>query len=176
MVTVRNYSDAPRSVIGPAVEIARRAFHSAGLESLWIVCDPESCDVPLDSQSSGSRLELFVMPTLRTPPPGAADRHPAGYAMADGFSRPRAYAFYDAAESAADRTLRPLCLILGCILIHEAGHLLGLTHAAHGVMRPNLDGIDMDNAVRGWAFSDDERKRLREAVGGLSHLHTSARR
>jgi hypothetical protein len=116
------------------------------------------------------------MPTLHTPLPGADDRHPAGYAMADAFPRPRAYAFYDAAQSAADRTLRPLSLVLGCILIHEAGHLLGLTHAAHGVMRPNLDGIEMDNAVRGWAFSDDERKKLRATLGGPSDLRALARR
>jgi hypothetical protein len=175
-VAVHNYAGVPRSVLATAIEVARRAFYSAGVESRWTLCPSEHCEVTEDSRDAAPRIEVFVMPTLLTPPPGASDRHPAGYAMTGGFPHPRAYAFYDAARSAADRTLRPLSLVLGCIFIHETGHLLGLTHQRHGAMRPNLEGVDMDNAVRGWAFSSEERRKLREAVGCAQKVRAIARR
>jgi len=175
-VAVHNYAGVPRSVLAPAIEIARRAFHSAGVESQWTLCPPGNCELTENLRDSAPFVELFVMPTLITPPPGASDRRPAGYAMAGPFPHPRAYAFYDVARSAADRTLRPLSLVLGCILIHETGHLFGLTHQRHGAMRSNLDGVDMDNAVRGWAFSSEERKVLREAIGRVQAVRTMARR
>ena len=172
-VVVRNYAGAPRSVLAPAVEIARRAFHTAGVESQWTICAPETCGQ--DAPPEGPHLELFVMPALRMRMPGAVPR-PAGYAMVNGFDHPRAYAFVEAAQAAANRTLRPLPLVLGCILMHEAGHLLGLKHQLRGAMRANLDGVDMDNAVRGWAFSSEERKELREAAARLAATRAIARR
>jgi hypothetical protein len=90
--------------------------------------------------------------------------------MPEGFNHPRAYAFWDAANDAADRTQRPLYVVLGCILAHEAGHLLGLTHQQRGVMRANLEAIDMDDATMGRPFSSGEAGKLRAAVGMLPGL------
>jgi len=101
------------------------------------------------------------MPRLR----GAMAGHPAGYAMTGGgFPRPRGYAFYDAVRSVADRTVRPEELVLGCVLVHEAGHLLGLRHERHGAMRPNLEAADMDEVARGRGFTAEEGKQLRAAA------------
>jgi len=159
MVAVFNYAGAPRSVVAPAVEAARMAFLNAGIETEWAVCDSEECTPALSVD--GPYLELLVMPRLRGSMPG----HPAGYAMTGGpYLRPRAYAFYDAVKSAADREVRPMSLVLGCVLVHETAHLLGLQHQSHGVMRANLNGGDMDNLAVGRAFSAEEGKQLRAAV------------
>jgi hypothetical protein len=175
VVIVRNYAHAPRSEMVAAVGIAREALRSAGVESQWAICAPESCEASAPLPESGLKIELFVMPTLQAPPPEGAS-HPAGYAMMGGSASLRGYAFYDAAQSASAGALRPISLVLGCILIHEAGHLLGLSHQAHGVMRANLDGVDMDNAVRGWAFNSKERRELRAAVGRAQAMRAIAHR
>lgn len=169
-VAVFNHAGAPRSVLTAAVSTARMAFLGAGIPSRWVVCDAESCQQDLPA---GSYLELVVIPRLRTPLSARIADHPAGYAMVDAFARPRAYALLDAAKSVADRTLQPLYVVLGCILIHETGHLLGLGHQPGGVMRRNLEAIDMDNATRGRAFNSDEIRELRAALDHSQNLRAS---
>ena len=160
-VAVFNCAGVPHSVLVPAVETARRAFLGARIESRWVLCEAEGCPQQLPA---GSYLELFVMPRLRSPLAGRSDAHPAGYAMPDTFAHPRAYAFYDAARMVAERTVRPLDVVLGCIFVHEAGHLLGLGHQPHGAMRANLDAVDMDSTAMGRAFNLEEGKKLRASV------------
>jgi hypothetical protein len=173
-IAVFNYAGAPRSVIAPAVETARMAFRAAGIETIWTICDPEHC-APAPP-ADGRNLDLLVMPRLRGALPGGSDRaHPAGYAMTGGpFLRPRAYAFYDAVKSVADRTNRPMSLVLGCVLVHETAHLLGLQHRTHGAMRANLDAQDMDDVAVGRAFDAEEGRRLRAAVDGYPTLRAGA--
>lgn len=160
-VAVYNLASVPDSEVRFAVDTAHRAFQAARIQSRWIICGAESCHEQLPS---GAYLELFIMPRLRAPISGSDGTHPAGYAMPEGFARPRAYAFYDAARSVADRTLRPLYLVLGCILIHETGHLLGLRHQPHGAMRANLDAAGMDYTAMGRPFNSQEKDELRAAV------------
>ena len=103
------------------------------------------------------------MPRL-VQPLDAGVSHPAGYAMLGDIPHPRAYASYDAAQQAADGTLRPLYVVLGCIFVHETSHLLGLHHQPRGVMRANLRTNDMDNTTSGRAFTAEEQKQLRAAI------------
>ena len=166
-VDVFNYAEAPHAVIAPAMETARQAFLAAGIHSRWLACTPERCG---DEPPAELRLELYVMPRMLTPI-GAG--HTAGYAMATGILSPRGYAFYDSVQAVSERTLRPASVVLGCILAHEAGHLLGLLHQAHGVMRANLESVGIDEATMGRAFNADEASKLRAAV--LPKLRTSVR-
>lgn len=165
-IAVFNLSSAPQSVVTHAVDTARHAFLSGRVDARWVLCNAAGCESALPD----AHLELFVMPHLRAPlQPGDAahqliDRgvgKPAGYAMPEGFAHPRAYAFFDAATLVSETTVRDLSLVLGCILIHEAGHLLGLTHQSTGIMRPNLQTEDMDAAAMGRAFNPQEAARLR---------------
>jgi len=169
---VFNYAGVPHAILAPALEKARMAFLGVRIGSRWVICDPEGCEGRLPA---GSYLEIFVMPRLRTPLSGPSLDHAAGYAMPSGFARPRAYAFYDAANEVAQRTARPLDLVLGCILIHEAGHLLGLPHGRSGVMRPELEGADMDSAARGRAFSAEEGRELSKMLNGRTTLRAAFR-
>lgn len=169
-MVVFNYSAAPRSVIELAAATARRAFLAARIQSRWIVCE-ESCSQGLPP---GPAMQAFVMPRLRATLPGSTTHHTAGYAVPSGFPHSHAYAFWDAASEAAERTERPIYVVLGCILAHETGHLLGLAHQPHGVMRANLEGIDMDEATRGRAFTWEEAKRLRAMVKQLAGLPSAS--
>lgn len=173
VISVFNYAGAPHSVLAPAEETARMAYRAAGIETAWTICDPENCAPPFSVD--GRYLDLLVMPRLvGRLPGGAAQAHTAGYAMPNGpFLRPRAYAFYDAVKSGADRTVRPMSLVLGCIMIHETAHLLGLHHQARGVMRANLEAEDMDNVTTGRAFNAQEGQRLRATVNGFRTLRAA---
>jgi hypothetical protein len=168
-VAVFNYAGAPHAVLTHAVETARMAYRAVGIETEWTVCDSESC--PQAPSADGHYLELLVMPRLRGSMPG----RPAGYAAIGGpFLRPRAYAFYDAVKSVADRTLRPASLVLGCVLVHETAHLLGLQHQSRGAMRASLDGGDMDSVATGRAFSAEEGQQLRAATDATRWLRAAA--
>jgi Putative peptidase family len=165
-VVVFNYSAAPLCVVRAASATARGVFRAAGIQSRWIVCE-EICGQALPP---GPILEAFLMPDIKTPLSGDTFRPTAGYAMPTGYPRPRAYAFWNPAKDVSDRTLRPVDVVLGCILAHEAGHLLGLHHQPHGVMRASLDGMDMDQTMMGRGFNSEEALKLRAIVKQLGSL------
>jgi hypothetical protein len=173
---VYNYAGASKPVVTQAVEAARRAFLAAGVDSQWRVCQPEGCVQPPPAE--GLYLQLFLMPRMRAAVSDVVAGHPAGFAIVDVFSpRPRGYAFYDAVNEVADRTTRPLYAVLACVLAHESGHLLGLEHQPHGVMRPGLEPYEMDRVLSGRAFTVKEQKLLRAALsGGNNRLLASSQR
>ena len=162
---VYNYAGASEPVITQAVEAAHRAFLAAGVNSQWRICRPEGC--VQSPPAEGLYLQLFLMPRMRVAVSDVIAGHPAGFAIVDVLSnRPRGYAFYDAVHEVSDRTYRPLYAVLACVLVHESGHLLGLKHQPHGVMRPGLEPYEMDSALSGRAFTPKEEKLLRAALSG----------
>jgi hypothetical protein len=164
-VAVYNYAGTPDSVLLPAVDMARRALLVSRVPSRWVICGPEGCRERI---SPGSYLELIVLPRLQ-PTEGVPAGHPAGFAFQGPLAR-RAYASYASAQQVSAWKLRPVELVLACILIHETGHLLGLRHQAHGAMRASLEGEDMDEVVRGRAFTAAEGDQLRRAVAPRGEL------
>lgn len=160
-IAVFNKAAAPRTTLAPAIEAARLALREARIESHWVVCEPKSC---AGEGISAPSFEIYLLPELRKPSSDYAGGEPAGYAMRIGFARPRAYVSYQAAGSIAESTARPESVALACVMAHEIGHLLGLEHQAHGIMRANLDAAEMDNAMRGRAFDSRERDQLRRAL------------
>src|SRR5215472_10184568 len=90
-IAVANYTDAPPRVVEFAVETARRAFLSAGIDSHWVICAPEDCRQA--TPAGTPHMELLLMPRLLRPiddsVPGSI--HPAGFAL-PGIPRPRAWA------------------------------------------------------------------------------------
>jgi len=169
-IAVFDYAGMPGATLRPAVETARRSFHAAGIDTVWSICDfsgvvPRECTAPLPP--SGQYVEMLVVPRIAAAIQSAAGaRDVGGLALSN---RPRAYAFYSTAQSTAALDLRPASLVLACILIHEIGHLLGLSHRLnHGIMRPNLSAREMDNVASGRAFDAWEMKRLRAGAVNLS--------
>jgi hypothetical protein len=159
-VAVYNYAGAPDSVLLPAMDMARQALSASRVSSRWVICEPERCR---EKVLPGSYLELILLPRLQ-PVEGIVRGHPAGYAFRGTLPQHRAYASYDSARQVSEWKLRPVQLVLACILLHETGHLLGLRHGVRGAMRANLEGEDMDDVVRGRAFTAAEGAQLRVAV------------
>jgi len=162
-VTVIDCANAPPAVMRTAVATARNAFALTQGNFRWVIGNRGQCDEP----QPNSNFEVLVMPRLRGPLNARGEVRAAGYVMPTGFDRPRAYAFLDAARTAAERTTRPVDEVLGCILIHEVGHLLGLGHQPHGAMRAQLEGLEMDRATSGRAFTGEEARQLRLALSRL---------
>ena len=159
-VAVFNYAGAPHWMLASAMDTAMHALRTAHIDSKWVLCDDQDA-VDLPAESS---YRVFVMPRLRTPLTDHPHAHPAGFALEAVSAQPRAYVLYDAAVIVAGRTTRPLGEVLGCILLHELGHLLGLAHQPHGAMRPDLEGPDMDTTAMGRGFSPAEAAKLRAAL------------
>lgn len=170
-VAIFNYAGAPRWMLARAGDAARRALLGVHIESRWVICEPEAGK---QETPHGAYIEVYLMPRLRAPLTDRRDVHIAGYAMPNGFAHPRVYAFYNAANVVAGRTTRPIETVLGCIFLHETGHLLGLGHRSHGVMRANLEGDDMDRVAMGRAFSADEGEMLRAALNPALNLWAAA--
>jgi hypothetical protein len=168
-ISVFNGVGATESVIRQSVGAASAAFRSAGISTRWVVCDPTGCD--RERPDGGEYLEIFILPRQVAPLPNGAIGNFAGSAIVNGgLAHPRGYAFYDVVQAVAFRTLRPMELVLACVIVHEAGHLLGLSHQAHGAMRASLDPEDIDGLQMGLAFCSGEKKKLRIATERAASL------
>ncbi len=147
-VAVVNRSEAPHGVLSAASETARMAFRSAHIETAWRISD---------APDSAADIEIWVMRRAKTP---LFDLPAAGYAMPEGFAIPRAYAFYAEAQKVSSSTLHSESAVLGCIFVHELGHLLGLAHQPRGAMRATLGADEIDAVLTGRAFNFQEIKSL----------------
>jgi hypothetical protein len=84
-VAVFDHVGVPADVMSAAVELALQAFHRAGIETDWPVCDPEKlpphgCTRPLPSV--GRYLPILVMPRMVVRPSGPTlDGELAGYTL-----------------------------------------------------------------------------------------------
>jgi hypothetical protein len=144
-VAVFNYVGLSRQLTTPAVEMARDAFRKAGIETVWTVCDftrggPKKC-----AQPGSGDIEMLIMPRMLVRPPDAEPGDIAGFAMAEG--RQRAWAFYEPVTRLALASHRATWVVLGYVMVHEVGHVLGLKHQKKGFMRATLGVLDIDLAL-----------------------------
>jgi hypothetical protein len=164
-IAILNYGGVPRCVLADAAATARLAYRVAGIETAWPICgispDGEKlCTSPLPANGNYMEIELMDHRT------GAVhvclrDGEPAGLALTGAdLPRPRAYVFFAATRDASIVSDRPLALVLGLVLVHESGHLLGLQHQPRGVMRGRIDARDIDDAIAGRPFSFAEIHQL----------------
>lgn len=156
VIDVVDRSEGPPWVISAAAETARMAFRSAHIDTEWRISSGE--DKTAD-------IQIWVMPESKT---RLFDDEAAGYAMPEGFPIPRAYAFYESVQKVSWRTLRSPNAVLGCIFVHEMGHLLGLKHEPGGAMRAFLDSPGIDAVTAGRAFNFVEIKSLADGRAKLA--------
>ena len=171
---VRAYADrqVDKATIRPLLEVADDLLASAGLVVAWRVCDtPESCpveDTPVP--------EIVVILSSRDRKNGRENCGLAAQGARD--SAGTVMVSVPCVAGAAFRLTRrpgtgthPLLAmprhddLIGAIVAHEIGHLLGIRHAPAGLMRASLETDDMIALRRGkLRFSPAEAGRMRIAA------------
>ncbi|HTX35998.1 MAG TPA: hypothetical protein VME43_13295 [Bryobacteraceae bacterium] len=69
-------------------------------------------------------------------------------------------------EAFADQIGQSPAVVLGCIMAHELGHLIGLRHRPAGIMKPRFERGDIEQANMGrLRFTGQDERVLRASIG-----------
>jgi hypothetical protein len=182
---VRAYADrqVDHATLRPALAVAEHLLASAGLVIAWRVCDtPQSCPV-----EDAPVTEIVVILSSRDRQNGRENCGVAAPGARD--STGTVMVSVPCVAGVAFRLTRrpgtgthPLLAmprhddLIGAIVAHEIGHLLGIRHAPAGLMRASLETDDMIALRRGkLRFSPAEAGRMRiAALAGEERRRSSA--
>jgi hypothetical protein len=183
---VRVYADmqVDEGMIRPALEVADQLLGSAGLVVAWRVCDSaHSCPVE-DTPAP----EIVVILSSRDRQNGRENCGLAAHGARDSagtviVSVPCLAGVAFRLTRRAGLGTNPLLAmprhddLVGAIVAHEIGHLLGIRHAPSGLTRASLEADDIIALRRGkLRFSPAEAGRMRIAalLAGEDRLRSSA--
>ena len=152
--------------IANAIDLSRGVFDILGVKTSWSVCyRGETCVTPADHF-----IRMSVVPWSK----GTM----LGFARMDSVAggHPQAYAFYSSAQRLAKRTHHPLSLALGCVMVHEMLHLMGLEHTPYGIMRTAFDSQELASVTHNPGLSPSQLKQFRAGVSRLNAMSLAAAR
>jgi hypothetical protein len=166
-ITLRLYNQAqvPAKILQGAEHDVMRLFRSAGVNTNFVDCPMTREPGPSylacqEAAGSGFVLKIVSLGVVKTFP---APTDAFGLTLPCG---PReaactAYIFYDRAREFAPSARIDPAVVLGRVLCHELGHLLGLVHSEIGLMRADWNPTDFDlrNLSR-MAFTPSECQRI----------------
>lgn len=147
--------------------IATDVFRQAGVQVRWTNCsfsEAEQRDPP------GCQLSLDVPTVIVKVLPDAEARRWDLPANRLGFCQDKdVYLLMPGIRAVAERQALPIWLVLGHVLVHEAGHaLLGPGHS-QSVMRPDFSKTDWRQAEKGQLlFTAHDAHRIREKLMKLA--------
>ena len=173
LVAVSDSAGVPEEDMTHAIEMGRRNFAAAGLETSWSVCRREACTLPRE----GGYVQVSIVTRMNFSIPGLPPGQVLGWAhqasAADG--RPLAYVFHNSVKRAAENASQPVSGALAWVMVHEVSHLLGLKHAPLGAMHETPRSQDLILVTRGSGFAPTQAKNLRAGVARLSAAANSPR-
>jgi hypothetical protein len=158
-VQVCNFSRADREMLLQAEAIACEVFRDAGIETVWFTAS----DAFHPGAPEPSRLTMQIFPGRSK---RGDVRDAFGIAMTGDASTPSwlADVFWGNIEEVAT-TLTEETVLLGYVMAHEAGHLLGEQHTPSTIMAESWNASDISRMKAGRVrFSATQVGRLRAAV------------
>jgi len=181
-IYVYNYAEVSAETLREAEKIAHAIFQKAGVKIRW-------CDKHLKKNNErsaepepffSSDIALHILPHSMTESFGLMSER-LGLAPGRGPNRSIAYVFSDRAEQLAQQQRAAQIVqalagrfepcasigqILGLVIAHELGHLLGFeTHFSTGVMRADWDSADLQKGIFGkLLFTPQQAEIMRAAV------------
>src|SRR6201995_3492707 len=176
-VLVYNYAGAAPGTLAGAEHQADRILNQAGVRAGWFDCSAKPGK--LDEKSicrSGLGNQNIVLRLLSRHTPTRVPDFAFGFAVSPGL----ASVYYgDAARMAERQQLRSeLPLLLGCLMVHEIGHLLlnSFGHSPTGVMQAEWGPTQLQQSLTGlMIFTPAQSRLIREQVQARMSLPLDSR-
>jgi hypothetical protein len=160
--------DIPRAVLEPAKQEANYVAQEAGFSLNWIDCRQLK-----DTCFSDLGPDDVVLLFRKGSRPGEVGKYSeAGEAVVDRTGTGMySMIYYDEVQRQAARSPVSEGVLLGYVIVHEIGHLMGLRHAHEGVMVGNWGPREMAlMAVRSLHFKASECRRIQAEIQAKQKL------
>jgi hypothetical protein len=176
-VLVYNYAEVAPGILAGAEHQANRILNQAGVRAVWFDCSVKPGR--LDEKSicrSGWGNQNIVLRLLSRHTPTRVPDFAFGFAVSPGL----ASVYYgDTALMAERQRLRSeLPLLLGCLMVHEIGHLLlnSYGHSPTGVMQAEWGPMQLQQSLTGlMTFTPSQSRLIREQVQTRTSLPPEGR-
>jgi hypothetical protein len=166
-ILVYNYAEVAPGILARAEREADKILNQAGVRAVWFDCSAKHASVDQESicRSGGGYRDIGLR-LLSRHVPTRVQHFTLGFSVPPGL----ASVYYgDAALMAERKDLRSeLPLLLGCLIVHEIGHLLLNSpddHSATGIMQAEWGPRQLQQLLSGlMAFTPAQSRRIREQL------------